>query len=98
MLLWKLRIVYKALRVRDAREVVRSECAWEGRPICLRLCSRLFGIALNGPLVSSCNALDSCLSVVWSGCINDAFQERTGKDCWLYTGMDASKPSPSDLM
>ncbi len=39
-------MVWSALRVLDAIEVVRSECAWIGRPICLRLYSRLLGIAL----------------------------------------------------
>ena len=69
--------------MRDAREVVRRECAWAGRPICLRLWSKSLGIALNGPLVSSCKDLDSCLSVKWSGCMKDAFQDRTGNACWL---------------
>ncbi len=76
-------MVCSALRVRAASEVVRRECAWAGRPICLRLYSSVFGMALNGPLVRSWSALCSCLRVSASGAVKDAFQASIGRrvDC-----------------
>ena len=76
-------MVYSALRVREAREVVRREWACAGSPICRRLCNRLLGIALYGPFVSSWSALDSCLSVFVSGWTKEDFHASIGKDCWL---------------
>ncbi len=63
--------------------MLRRECACAGSPICLRLYRRLLGIAFQGPLVSSCKAFASCLSVSVVGCTKEPFQERTGKACWL---------------
>ena len=58
----------------------------------------MFGIAFHGPLVSSCRALDSCLSVSRSGAAKEDFHERVGKDCWLYREMEGMRPSPKERM
>ena len=55
-------------------------------------------MAFQGPLVSSWRALDSCLSVSRSGATNENFQERVGKDCWLYREMEGMRPSPKERM
>ena len=55
-------------------------------------------MALYGPLVSSCSALDSCWRVVVVGCAKDAFHAMMGNACWLYSGVEAKRPSCSDLM
>ena len=89
-------MVCRAFLVREASEVVRSECACCGRLICLRLYNRSFGIAFHGPLVSSCSAFASCLSVSKPGATKEAFQEMMGKDCWLYREMEGRRPSPKE--
>ena len=90
-------MVYRAFLVREAMDVVRSECACAGRPMCLRLYKSVLGMALYGPLVSSCSDFCSWSNVEWSGCVNEAFQARIGNACWLYSGMVGARPRPSDL-
>ena len=84
--------MWSAVLVRDASDAVRSECARVGSPICLRLCSSWFGIALYGALVNNWSALCSCKSVSLSGCTYEAFQARVGNAYVLYRGIDAPRP------
>jgi len=64
--------------VRAAREVAWRECASAGRPMDLRLWSRLLGRAFQGPLVSIWRAFRSPARVLTSGWANEDFQERMG--------------------
>ena len=65
--------------MRAAREVDWRECASAGRPMDLRLCSRLLGKAFQGPLVSIWRAFRSPARVLTSGWAKEDFQVGMGK-------------------